>query len=101
MNDTIKNILNVVAIITVVFSGFFFIESRYTLQQEFAELVSRVDLDELQDLLKEALEDLYYWRSMSRKYPDDLEIKKKLEEAEENVKDLKERIRKIKDRDNG
>ena len=63
--------------------------------KQVATLERRLTKNELKDLLKEALEELYYWRGMSRKYPDDVEVKDKLKEAEENVKDIKERIKNL------
>lgn len=58
-------------------------------------LEERLTLNELKDLLKEALSDLYYWRDMARKYPDDQDVKDKLAEAEATVKEIKERIRQL------
>lgn len=63
--------------------------------KKLSNLERRLTKNELNDLLKEALEELYYWRGMSRKYPDDQEVKDKLREAEENVEDIKERIQNL------
>lgn len=65
------------------------------LSQKVEKLEDRLTLNELKDLLKDALDEMYYWRKQARKYPDDIEIADKLEDAEENVKDLKERIKKL------
>ena len=99
-----KYITAIAAAIGVAYSGIQF-QSNYVtdkakevvapVEKKLNHVEYRLSMSELQTLLQHALEDLYYWRDLSRKYPDDQEIKDKLAEAEQNVEDIKERIRRL------
>lgn len=102
--ENFKSILTIASVIAVTFSGYFFLETRSKTIAEnvvspwvvkITQLDDRLTLNELRDLLKEALDDLYYWRKMHRKYPEDEEIKRKLDESEERVKKIEERIEEL------
>lgn len=69
-----------------------FFDDRYASKEEVQEVKKRLTLQELKNLLKEALEEMYFWRQQSRKYPEDEEIKKRLKESEEHVADIKKQI---------
>lgn len=55
----------------------------------------RLTLNELRDLLRLALDELYYWRAKQRQYPEDLDIQSQVRAAEARVLDIKERIKEV------
>jgi len=94
MTDLIKKISAIFSLVAIVFGAFFFLDGRHASVQTVTALEERVTLQELRRLLMNAEEDMYHYRRLARKYPDDKDIAKKLKEAEERVEDLKERIKK-------
>jgi len=97
ISDIAKKISAVLGLCATLFAGFFFLDARHASVKSVAKLEKRVSLQELRRLLREAEEEMYHYRKLHRKYPDDQEIKERLEEAEERVADLKERIKKRED----
>jgi len=77
-------------ILSSIVTGFFYIEDRFALAAEVEKLEHRVNINELQSLYKISLENLYFYRDQNRKYPDDLKLREKLKEAEDEVKNLKD-----------
>jgi len=59
-------------------------------------LEQRVSLNELEDLLKAALDNMYFYRKLLRQDTTNEELQKKVQEAEEEVKNLKDHIKEIK-----
>lgn len=94
MIDVVKKISAVFSLCAVLFGAFFFMDSRHASQESVVLLEERISLQELRRLLREAEEEMYHYRKLARKYPQDVEIAQKLREAEERVLELKERIRK-------
>lgn len=94
MLETVKKIAAIFGLVSVIFGAFFFLEARHAPMDAYVALEKRVTLQELRRLLREAEEELYHYKSLARKYPDDEEIKRKVKEAQERVDELKERIRK-------
>lgn len=93
MESLAKKISAIAGLIVLTFSSFFFLEARHAPMSAYVALEKRVTLQELRRLLREAEEEMYHYRKLHRKYPDDEEIKEKLKEAEGKVEELKERIR--------
>jgi len=93
MIDLIKKISTVFSFIAVVFGTFFFLDTRYASTDKVVALEERVTMQELRRLLREAEEEMYHYRGLARKYPDDQEIARKLADAERRVDDLRERIK--------
>jgi len=83
-------------ILTAVFSFVFYIDGRYAHATTVQKLEKRVELNELRDLYKTALDNQYFYRDQLRKYPLDEDLKSKLNEAETEVKDLKQLITAVK-----
>ena len=77
-------------ILSSIVTGFFYIKDRFALAAEVEKLEHRVNINELQSLYKISLENLYFYRDQNRKYPDDLKLREKLKEAEDEVKNLKD-----------
>lgn len=75
------------------FGAFFFVDTRHAQQVDVVELQQRLDINDLYRLLRKAEEEMYHYRKLRRGYPDDETIKEKLREAEEEVRALKERIK--------
>lgn len=100
LSNTRNMILGITAILGffgTVSTGIFWVDDRYAKAEQVEQLEKRLTLAELKDQLRLALEDYYFLKSQSRKYPDDLDIKKELDEAEEYAESLKEKIKNYKD----
>ena len=85
-----------VLVISSLAGGFLYLDERFALAADVVKLEQRVSLNELSALYKTALENLYFYRSQNRKYPDDEDLKTKLKESEGEVKDLKTLITTLK-----
>lgn len=101
--EIVTNVRNVALLVTALAGavGTFFglqtyLDTTYASTESVVKLEKRLSLQELKDLQKEALEELYFWRKQGRKNPNDLEVKTRLIEAEEYVEDIKKQIREIK-----
>lgn len=92
MTDLVKKITAMCGLIAIVFTAFFFLETRHAPMKSHLTLENRVNVQELRRLLREAESEMYYYRDLSRKYPNDQQIKDRLREVEERVRDLKKRI---------
>lgn len=102
--DSIKQytgvITGIAAVIGIAFGAVSFVDSRYTLTTDFSKLKvnvlkleSRQSLDELRQALQKALQELYFYRKLLRENPNDETLIQEVEELEEEVAYLKERIR--------
>lgn len=96
--NSIKSILLVLttlfAVVGTIVGGYGFLDSKFAHAEEVEKLEKRVTLAELKTSLRTALEEMYFLRDQSRKYPDDEEIKERLKEASSLVDDIKEQIKK-------
>lgn len=92
ISDTAKAISAIVAVVTLAFSGFFFIDNRYTTRPMFFELEKRVSLNELRRQLRQAEDDEAYYQRLHEKYPNDESIRQKLEKARKRVEKLEQEI---------
>ena len=95
MSTMVKYLLSLAAVVSMVFSVFFFVENRYASKEDYVKLEKRLSLNELQQLLKDALENMYFYRKLARENPEDREISRKLIVAEEEVSRLKKRIEEL------
>jgi len=98
LNDIIKLISGLIVLIGIAFTVFFFMDNRHASSTSFNRLAVAVSTNKLENTLHKALENLYFYRDQLRKYPNDDKIKKKLEEAEDEVKNIKDRIKKLKEK---
>lgn len=104
MNEKLKLIATGFGLIGMVVSGFLFVDNRSkTIAETTVEPVKaslnaldkRLTLNELRDLLRKAQEELLFWKQQKRKYPNDPDIDEELRKAQEQVDEIKERIRKL------
>lgn len=86
------------AVAGTVFGGITWVDSRYAKAAQVDALEKRVSLNELKAQLRAAQEELIFWRQQARKYPDDIDVKDSLKEAEETVQELKKKIEEYKDK---
>ena len=102
MSDKLKLVAVVLGIIGTSISGFLFVDNRTAtiatdivrpVKARLSALDKKVQLNELKDLLREAQEELLFWKRQKRKYPDDPEVDEELQQAKDRVTDLKARIR--------
>ena len=95
--NSIKSILVVVtttlAIIGSVVTGYGFMDEKYAKASDIVKLEKRMSLSELRDSLRLSLDELYFLKSQTRKYPGDEEIKEQLTDIKAEVKNLKEQIK--------
>jgi len=89
---TLGIILTLFSVVAGVYGGFSVLDSRYALASDQKQLEIRVSLGELNTLLLKSLENLYFYREQARKYPEDVVLQVKLQEAEEEVSGIKNRI---------
>lgn len=94
VSDLVKSITALVALITLTFSGFFFLEKRYTQKPTFLALEKRVSLNELRRQLRQAEDDEAYYERLLEKYPGDQDIKRKLKKARQRIEKLEREIEK-------
>jgi len=94
MNKLLKNIIALCTLGSIMFGTFFFLDARHASTESVVAIEKRLTIAELKRILREAEEDYFYYKKLNRKYPADEEIKRKLDEAAERVRDLKERIKK-------
>ena len=80
------------------FGGYAFLDKRYAMAVDHKSLELRVTINEVGDLRREAMKEIYFFRKQSRLHPDDYEIRGKLKEAEESYVELKDLILKLKDK---
>ena len=69
-------------------------DERFAHAKDVQQLEKRVSIAELKTSLRTAIEEMYFLRDQNRKYPNDEEIKERLVEAKDHVKELKEQIKK-------
>ena len=105
ISDQAKKITIIITLITTMagtaWGAVSFVDSRYAHSEDLIQLQERVTKAELKDLLEKALDNMYHYRGLARKYPEDKEIAEKLKEAEEEVTYLKKRIRTIEEGERG
>ena len=92
LKNNLALLATIIAIFGSLFGGYAYIDSRYALAAEVKELETRLTLKELKDLYKEGLDNLYFFRKQSRKYPGDEEVAKKLKAAQDECDLLKKQI---------
>ncbi len=93
MGSAKAGITTLTLLFSTMITGFFYIEERFAKADDLKKIEIRLEINELQTLYKTALENLYFYRDQNRKYPDDVKLKEKLTEAEEEVKDLKDLLK--------
>ena len=78
--------------------GYTFLDQRYALASEHNLLESRVSIHELNHVYRKAMEDMFFYRSQARIYPDDNKIRIKLEEVTDSCEKIKDQISKMEDK---
>jgi hypothetical protein len=108
MIEKLNDVRNILVFITalsaaggVIYGAVNFVDSRYALAEDVQKLEERLTLAELKDLLHKALENLYFYKSQIRKYPEDEELKERLKEAQAEVDSIKKRIEAIEKKQRG
>lgn len=83
----------IIAFVTSISGGVVWIDDRYAKADDQTKLSIRVDIQELRHQLRTALDEYYFLRKQSRAYPDDMDLKEKVDEAKTHVNDLKTMIK--------
>lgn len=98
--ESIRSVLLVattaIALISSAVGAVVYVDARYAKSDQVEVLEKRVSLQELRAQLRTALEEYYFLKQQSRKYPDDLDLKEKVKQADQAVQDIKEQIQAIK-----
>ena len=98
VND-FKNVLGLITALAAVGGVFYgiqtYLDTAYASTDRVEKIEKRLSLQELKELHKEALDDLFFWRKKNRTYPDDQEIKEELDKSEKRVKELEKEIKEI------
>ena len=90
-----KQIITLATIVGIAFSVFFFLDGRYALSGEVMKLEQRVKVNELRDLERKAMEDVYFYRQQQRKYPADRQVVDKMDEAETELNKLRKQLEEV------
>lgn len=93
----LKLFLTIVAVAAILIGWASWIDNRYAKEKNFISLKIKVSLNEARDALREALENMYFYRNQAKEHPEDEDIAQRLEEAEEEVEELKEHIKELKE----
>ena len=96
VNDFIKWTSGLFMLIGSVSGGYIYLDGRYALADTVQQLEVRVSLNELLTLRNRALEYVYFLRDQHRRYPEDVQLKDKLVEAEKELKDIDIQIAQLK-----
>ena len=78
-----------IGILTSTFGVVWFADGRYTMASDQQALAKEVKKIKARNALDGALDDLYFYKKQTRKYPGDEDLQKKLSTSEEDVKYLK------------
>lgn len=79
----------------VLWGGVSWVDKRYAKTETVEKIEKKLDLNELNDQLRTAREELFFWRQQARKYPEDTEVEDALKEAEEQVESIKKKIEEL------
>jgi len=91
-----KSITAVMAMVAMLFSGYFYLQGEFTPVLRTVSLERRVSMNEIVGSLRTAIEERNFLRDQNRKYPTDQRVKDELEEVEEEVDDLKVQVKELK-----
>jgi len=94
--NKVKQLSGIFGLVGMLATAIYFVETRYALAEDQAKLVKRLTIYELVDLKRQAQKSKYFLKDQSRKYPTDEEIKKELDKALEEIKNLDKQINALK-----
>lgn len=99
LKDNLSTIGILVGLLSTLSGGYVYIDTRYALASDhrkteelLAQTNKKLNLFELKLLYQSALDNLYYFRKKAREYPDDTDIKQKLEEAQRQLDNVDAQI---------
>lgn len=75
--------------------GYSFLDQRYALAKSFVVLEKRVSVNELKHLYHSSLDNVYFFRKQARIYPNDEEVGRKLEKAEQEQESIEKRLNEL------
>ncbi len=78
------------------FGGYAFLDKRYALAINHKALELRVTVNEVEDLRRESLKEVYFLKKQQRLHPEDYEIQEKLKEAQEESLEFNQLTNKLK-----
>lgn len=81
------------ALVSAIISGYWHIDARYAMAADVQRLEQRVLMNELNQSYRDAWAEVLYLRQQLRKYPDDQDIKDQLEQAENELRRLKDLLK--------
>lgn len=79
---------SVCVLLGAIWGGYVVLDERYARAEEFNRLEQRVLTNELQQAYRDARAEVYFLRSQARKYPDDHEVRRELDDAEAELRRL-------------
>lgn len=101
-----KTITAIAGATAVIYGAVSFVNNQYVNKTQFKTTITQVNAElfeldkrqklyELRELLKKALNEMYFYQDLLKKYPENEEIRRKYEEAKDQVEYLREQIRKL------
>lgn len=97
LESKLKVFLVVMSALSTAGGSILWIDGRYAKAAEVVQMERRLDITELKQQLRVATDEYYFLRGQLRKYPEDLELKEKVDEAKEQVDQIRSRIKKLKE----
>lgn len=98
MRSQIKIAISLIALISITFGMYWqsilTFDSRYAHAMEFNKLEQRVLTNEINQSYRDTRKEVYDLRALVRKYPGDEKLEQQLKEAEDELKRLKEMVKK-------
>jgi len=93
IESKLKFVLIIFAFLSTASGGVFWVDGRYAKADEQVELEKRVSIQELNQQLRVAVDEYYFLKQQLRKYPDDADLKEKVDEAKAFVDGIKQQIK--------
>lgn len=88
----ITTIVGVFTLLGFTIGGYSFLDQRYALANNYVTLEKRVSVNELKHLYHSSLDNVYFFRKQARLHPNDEEIGRKLEKAEQEQESIEKRL---------
>jgi hypothetical protein len=98
MKDLFKGIGYLAVIFTIIGSivyGKDYLDNRYATKAEHQSLKFEVKLNKLHDTYRDALDHMFFYHTQAQKYPNNLEIAKKLKKAQDHVDLIKKQMEEL------
>ena len=88
------NLAILISTVTFISTGYLYIDSKYALASDVEDNKKEIRTIKIQNTYEKSLNNMYSYRSLSKKYPSDEKLKEELKKAEEEVNFIKKQLEK-------